>query len=72
MTQTLEQAIELLQNLPPERQDELARLVLHEIAEDDRWQATTDKYADKLPKLVADILAANQRGECEPLDPDRL
>jgi hypothetical protein len=72
MTKTLEQAIERLRQMPEERQELLARLLLHEMEQDDLWSRTTEKYADKLNELVKDILAADDRGECEPLDPDKL
>jgi hypothetical protein len=72
MTKTLEQAIERLRQMPEERQDSLAQLLLHEIEEDERWQRTTEENADKLRGLVDEVLEADRRGEREPLDPDRL
>jgi hypothetical protein len=58
--------------MPEERQDMLARLMLHEIEEDERWMQTTEKHADKLRGLVDDVLQADRRGEFESLDPDKL
>ena len=72
MTKTLEQAIERLRQMSEERQDMLARLLLHEIEQDDLWNYTTEKYEDKLKGLVENVLEADDRGECEPLDPDKL
>ncbi len=72
MTDTLQKAIEQLQQMPEERQDSLARLVLHEIEQDQLWTQSTEKHADKLGGLVADILAADDRGGCKPLIPDEL
>jgi hypothetical protein len=72
MTKTLEQAIERLRQMPEDRQDAIARLLLHEIDEDERWTRTTEAHADKLKGLVDDVLEADRRGECEPLDPDQL
>jgi hypothetical protein len=72
MTKTLEQAIERLRQMPAERQDSLAQLLLHEIEEDERWQRSTEQNPDKLGRLVRDVLEADWRGECEALDPDRL
>ena len=72
MTKSLEQAIERLRQMPDERQDLLARLVLHEIEEDERWTRSTESHADKLQGLVQDILEAERRGECELLDPEQL
>lgn len=50
----------------------LAKLVLHEIAEDEKWAASTEENADKLRGLIGKVLQADGCGECEPLDPDRL
>jgi hypothetical protein len=72
MTKTLEEAIERLKLMPEDRQDSLAQLLLHEIEEDELWQKSTEQHTDKLKGLVADILEADRRGECEPLDPERL
>ena len=72
MTKTLEEAIERLKQMPENQQDSLAQLLLHEIDEDERWQKSTAHHSEKLRTLVADILEAERRGECEPLDPDLL
>ncbi len=73
MTNNVEQAIERLRQMPDEnRQDLLARLVLHEIEEDERWMHSTETHAGKLRELVDDILEADRNGKCEPLDPDQL
>ncbi len=72
MTKSLEHAIERLQQLPDDRQDLLARLLLHELEEDERWLNSTAGNADKLQQLVTDVLESDRRGQCEPLDPDTL
>jgi hypothetical protein len=72
MSQILEQAIERLRKMPKDRQDLIARLMLHEIEEDERWMRSSDSNSSKLKGLVHEIVEADDRGECEPLDPDRL
>ena len=72
MTKTLQEAIERLQQMPEDRQDLLAKLMLHEIDEDEKWAKSTEANADKLRGLISEVLQADSRGECEPLDPDRL
>jgi hypothetical protein len=72
MTKTLEKAIERLREMPEDRQDSLARLLLHEIEEDERWMRSTASNVDRLKGFVAEVLDADRRGECEPLDPDQL
>lgn len=58
--------------MPADRQDQLAQLLLHEMEEDERWMQSTATHAAKLQGLVEDVLDADGRGECEPLDPDQL
>ena len=72
MSQILDQAIERLRQMPQDRQDSLARLVLHEIEEDERWLRSTASNATKLQGLIQNVLEADDRGECEPLDPNQL
>ncbi len=72
MTDTLQKAIEQLQQMPEERQELLAQLMLHEIEQDRRWLQSTETQKDKLRGLVDNVLAADDRGECEPLTPDEL
>ncbi len=72
MTKALEKVIERLQQMPDERQDALAAMVLHEIEEDERWMRSTVTNEGKLQGLVVDVLEADRLGQCEPLDPDQL
>lgn len=72
VTKLLEQAIERLRQMPEERQDSLATLMLHEIEADEQWSRSTAAHAEKLRGLIDDVLAADGRDECEPLDVDRL
>ncbi len=72
MSNIVNQAIERLRQMPEDRQDFLARLVLHEIEEDERWMRSTEANSNKLQGLVEGVLEADDRGECEPLDPERL
>jgi len=62
MTKSLEQAIERLQQMPEERQDALAQLLLHEIDEDERWRQSTVAHKGKLRGLIKDVLEADRRG----------
>jgi hypothetical protein len=72
MSNALQEAIDRLRQIPEDRQDSLARLILHEMEEDDRWCKSTADNADRLGGFVDEILAADRRGECMPLDPERL
>jgi hypothetical protein len=72
MTKALQEAIDRLQQMPEDRQDLLARLLLHEIEEDEKWSQSTAANADKVQAFVNEVIEANQRGEYEILDPDKL
>ena len=72
MTKALQDAIERLKQAPEDRQDALAALLVHELEEDERWSKSTATHSGKLEAFVQDVLEANRRGECEPLDPDQL
>jgi hypothetical protein len=72
MTKALQAVIERLRQVPEDRQDALAALLLHELDEDERWAQSTAANVEKLRGLVDDVLAADRRGECELLDPERL
>jgi hypothetical protein len=68
----MEQAIQRLRSVPETEQDRLAQFLLNELAEDERWAASTAAHAQALEQRVSDILADDARGLCEPLDPDSL
>ena len=72
MSQTVEDAIARLRQMPEDRQEKLAGLLLHEIEEDDRWLKSTAAHSDKLSGFVAEVLDADRRGESDPLDPETL
>ena len=72
MTRLMEQAIEKLRTVPDAQQDGLARFLLNELEEDNRWSQSTAQHEARLKTLIDTVLSDDDRGECEPLDPDRL
>lgn len=72
MTRLLESAIDRLRKLPEDRQDQMAKLVLEELAEDEKWAESTRKAEGKLGGLVQSILADERAGKCEDLDKNTL
>jgi hypothetical protein len=58
MTKALEKVLERLQQMPEDRQEALAAMLLHEIDEDERWMRSTAANADKLQRLFDDSLRA--------------
>ena len=72
MNPIVEEAIARLRQLPADRQEHFAGLLLNEIEEDDCWLSSTASHHKKLSDLTVKILEADRRGECEPLDPETL
>jgi hypothetical protein len=72
MTRLMEQAIERLRAVPETKQDQLARFLLSELEEDERWSRSTAEYEGKLKGFIDTLLADDSRGQSEPLDPERL
>ena len=63
MTQLLEQAIVNVRDLPDERQDMIARIILEEVEAARRWDDTFERTGDQLATLARRVLADDERGE---------
>jgi len=72
MTHLMEQAIERLRAVPESQQESLARFLLNELENDDRWSASTAQHADALTRLAEGVLADDARGDSEALNPEKL
>lgn len=72
MTKLMEMAIERLRTVPESEQDDLARFLLNELEEEHRWLDSTSRHENKLQDFVGQVLADDDRGACEPLEPDKL
>lgn len=57
MTRLMEQAIERLRAVPETKQDQLARFLLNELEDDERWSRSTSEHETKLKNLVETVLA---------------
>ncbi len=53
----MEQAIELLRAMPESKQDQLARFLLAELEEDEKWSGSTAEHEGKLKGFVEKMLA---------------
>lgn len=62
MSLTLNMVIERLRQLPEERQESLARFILFEIEEDEKWLRTTAENEAKLQSLVDDVIRGDSGG----------
>ncbi|HZK82072.1 MAG TPA: hypothetical protein VFC46_13415 [Humisphaera sp.] len=68
----MEQVIAQLLAVPEGEQDRLAQFLLDELEEDQKWTRSTAEREGKLRGLINDVLADDDAGLCEPLDPSRL
>ena len=60
MTELLDQAIAAVQELPPEKQDAIASLILEELADDLKWDTAFTQSQDTLAELAAKARADMQ------------
>jgi len=72
MTGLLKKAFDEASRLSERDQDELARLLLEEIASEDRWSRAFERGPDRPRKLAEEAITEHDRGETLPLDPDAL
>lgn len=72
MTKLLATAFRKASELPPEAQDELAKLLLEELANEDRWSTAFDGALSGLETLADEAIAENEAKRTKPLDPNSL
>jgi hypothetical protein len=72
MTDLLKKAFEEAAKLPPREQDALASVLLQELNDENRWEATLERSHDALASLADAALAEHRSGDSQPLDPDAL
>ena len=70
MTKLLKEVLAKLSKLSPERQDELAALLLAEMEDEARWDKSFAESQDALEKLADEALEEHRRGDTRPLDFD--
>ncbi len=68
MTTLLKELLAKLDKLSPERQNELAALLLAEMEADERWDELFAKSQDELEALADKALDEHARGKTRPLD----
>lgn len=72
MTELLEQAISQLKSLPATEQDAIAAIILEEIEDEARWDATFAKSQDVLAQLASEAMTEYRAGKTQELDPETL
>ncbi len=68
MTALLKDVLARLDQLPPERQNELAALLLAEMEADERCDVQFATSEDKLESMADEALDEHARGETRPMD----
>jgi hypothetical protein len=58
--------------LPSNKQESVARFVLHELEEDGEWRRAREIHSEALSAIVSEVIAEEDRGECPNRDPDRM
>ena len=72
MSELFDRAIAQARQLPADRQNAIAALILDEIEDDARWDAAFANSHDALEQLAAQADEENRKGLTEVLDPDTL
>ena len=72
MTPTLDTAIAKLATLPADEQDRVARWLLDELGDEERWARKFGASHDLLTKLAAEARQDRQTGRTTDLDPEEL
>ena len=72
MSELFDRAVALARQLPSDRQNTLAALILDEIEDDARWDAAFANSPDMLEQLADQADEEDRTGLTEVLDPDRL
>jgi len=72
MTEMLEKAVAKIKQLPSEQQDAIAALILEEIEDEARWDATFARSLGHLEQLAAEAEDEDRRGLTKELDLDAL
>jgi hypothetical protein len=71
LTQLLSQAFEQASNLPAAQQDAVARWLLAEMEDEERWSRSLGASPEKLARLANEALREHRAGRTRKLDPER-
>lgn len=72
MTDLLDEAVSRIEELPVEKQNEIASWILAELSSEKKWQASFQESNDDLSTLADEALKAHESGDTDELDPDDL
>lgn len=65
MTKLLEQAIAKIKNLPDNKQDSIAAIILEELEDETKWEQAFSNSQDLLANLAAEAMQEFQGGETQ-------
>lgn len=68
MTDLLKKAFDAISALPPERQNAMAKMILAEIEDEERWDKSFAASQDKLASMADEALAEHRAGKTRPMD----
>lgn len=68
MTDLLKKAFDAASALPPERQNAMAKTILAEIEDEDRWDEAFSGSQDELAAMAGDAIAEYRDGKTRPMD----
>ena len=68
MNALLKDVLARLEKLSPERQNELAAILIAEMEADERWDELFAKSQDELEAMAGEALDEHARGKTRPLD----
>jgi tripartite-type tricarboxylate transporter receptor subunit TctC len=68
MTKLLEKAIAAATKLPSAEQDAIAAMILEELADDAKWNASFTRSQNQISKLAGEALKEYRAGQTKPLD----
>lgn len=68
MTELLKKAFEAVSGLPPERQNELAMMILAEIEDEKQWDEAFAGSQDKLAAMADEAIAEHRAGKTRPIN----
>ena len=72
MSELFDRAVARARQLPADRQNAIAALILDEIEDDARWDAAFANSHDALEQFAAQADEEDRKGLTEVLDPDKL
>jgi hypothetical protein len=72
MTKLLQKAFDEASKLPEGEQDALGRILLEELASEQRWDELFSRSPDLLAELADEALVEHRSGGTEKLDPEKL